>query len=405
VETASGLRTDVLSPFCQGLRVADGKALAAVMRRIGELDAGHHTVLMIQVENEVGILGQPRDFSATAERLLAGPVPAALMHDLKSRRAQLLETVRAPWEQAGARMEGTWGEVFGPAAEEIFMCWHIASHLEAVAAAGKAAYNLPHYANAWLKQARMQHAGQYPSGGPISDMLDIWRAAAPHLDFLAPDIYVDTFKDVCASYTRSGNPLFIPEARMDNRAAGQALYAFGRHAALGFGPFAADDLPADHPLGPTYQALGEIVGVVAEAQAQGRIVGFYQEDELDRSVQTLGPVKVYATQMQPRSKTAVPGGGLLIETGKHEYLAVGHGYWLGFSLPGSEIPDLEVLAVEEGTLKDGRFVPLRRLNGDENLHGQAVPLHKPGAVCRFRLNLAAGAVNFRPEWQFPETRG
>lgn len=403
VETVNGLRTDVLSPFNPALREADGRALAAVMSRIREQDERRHTVLMVQVENEVGILGQPRDFSPAAERLLAGPVPAALTAYLAARQDTLLDSVKTPWMQAGRRERGTWAEVFGPAADEIFMAWHLASNLEAVAAAGRAAYDLPMYANAWLKQARMTLPGQYPSGGPISDMLDIWRAAAPHLDFLAPDIYVDQFKEVCVSYTRSGNPLFIPEARMDNRAAGQALYAFGQHAAMGFGPFACDDLPPDHPLGPTYRTLEQLMDVVTAAQADGRIIGFYQEDELDRSVQRLGPVKVYATQMQPRSATAVPGGGLLIQLEDGAYLAVGHGYWLQFSLPGSESHDIEVLAVEEGTMEKGRFVPLRRLNGDENLHGQGVPLNRPGSVYRFRLNLAAGSVRFRPEWTFPES--
>jgi hypothetical protein len=328
-------------------------------------------------------------------------VPVSLMDYLDAHRVLLLDSVRIPWELAGNRGGGSWCDVFGSAADEIFMAWHIASHLEAVAAAGKAAYDLPLYANAWLKQARMTQPGQYPSGGPISDMLDIWRAAAPHLDFLAPDIYVDSFKDVCASYTRSGNPLFIPEARGDARAAGQALYAFGRHAAIGFGPFACDDLPADHPIGPTYRALSQIIEPLARAQSDGRIVGFYQEDELDRSVQALGSVCVYATQMVPRSQAAVPGGGIVMQLQTGDFLAVGHGYWVEFSFPGSTRPDLEVLAVEEGILEKGSFVPLRRLNGDETGHGQAVHLKTPGYCCRFRLNLAGGPVRFRPEWTFP----
>jgi hypothetical protein len=143
--------------------------------------------------------------------------------------------------------------------------------------------------------------------------------------------------------------------------------------------------------------MGEITG----AQTEGRIVGFYQQEETDRSVQALGSVCVHATQMRPRSQVAVPGGGIVVEMGNGDYLAVGHGYWVQFSLPGSDSPDLELLFVEEGKLENGRFVPLRRLNGDETWHGQAVPLNKPGSVCRFRLNPAAGSVKFRPEWQFP----
>ncbi len=79
-----------------------------------------------------------------------------------------------------------------------------------MAAAGKKEYDIPMYVNAWLIQNEQEKAGDYPSGGPVSRMMDIWRAAAPHLDLIAPDIYLSDFKAICRSYTRSGNPCSGP---------------------------------------------------------------------------------------------------------------------------------------------------------------------------------------------------
>lgn len=401
VETKTGQLTDVLSPFHDDIRRADATAFAALMGRVRAIDAEQSTVIMVQVENEVGILGQPRDFSAAAEADFAGPVPDGLMSYLKKNEAALLPAVSHSWEVAGKRLVGTWPEVFGEDADEIFMAWHLAGHMDAVAAAGNREYALPMYVNAWLKQAGMMRAGQYPSGGPISDMLDVWRAAAPHIAFLAPDIYVESFKEVCASYTRSGNPLFIPEAQKDVRVCGQAMYAIGEHAAMGFSPFAVDDLEADHPLGKTYALMGQILGRIAEAQSAGRIFGFYQETENDSSRNTMGRVCIHATSNWPRSKMAVPGGGFVIMLSDDECLAVGQNYWLEFSHPGAGVPDIELLSVEEGTLEGGEFIPLRRLNGDETLHGRGVPLREGMTVCRAKLNLSIAPIQFQPEWQFP----
>ena len=401
MQTKSGEDTDVLSAFCSELREADARAFAATMRHIREVDSDEHTVLMMQVENEVGVLGQPRDFCAAADGAFGEPVPAELIAYLGAHGDELLPEVREPWEASGFRVEGDWQEVFGESADEVFMAWHIALHLEAVAAAGRAEHDLPMYANAWLKQTGMMHPGQYPSGGPVSGMLDVWRAAAPHIDFLAPDIYVEDFKDVCASYTRGGNPLFIPEARWDARAASTAFHAIGQHAALGFAPFAIDDVEPGHPLGDTYALLARMMPLVTQAQAEGRVAGFYQQDENDHSVFTLGGLRVHATTAHVHSESGVPGGGMILVLADDEYLAVGRNYYIEFSTPGADVPDVELISVDEGTIDDGQFVPVRRLNGDETLHGRAVGLRDRLTVCRVKINAKVLPIKFQPEWEFP----
>ena len=168
-------------------------------------------------------------------------MPAALLDYLAKHRAQLAPELAATWSAAGGKTAGTWAEVFGgdPAGEEIFMAWYFADYTQAVAAAGKAELSLPMYANAALIRPGYQ-PGQYPSAGPLPHLIDVWRAAAPALDFLSPDIYFQNFSYWAELYTRSGNPLFIPEAMRSPEAAVNALYAFGALDAIGFCPFAIE---------------------------------------------------------------------------------------------------------------------------------------------------------------------
>lgn len=96
------------------------------------------------------------------------------------------------------------------------MAWQYATYIENIATAGKAEYALPMYANAALIRPNYE-PGQYNSGGPLPHSMDIWRAGAPSLDFLSPDIYFNEFAHSAAEYTRTDNPLFIPEAQGGRR--------------------------------------------------------------------------------------------------------------------------------------------------------------------------------------------
>ncbi|HEY3396119.1 MAG TPA: DUF5597 domain-containing protein [Armatimonadota bacterium] len=408
VQSEAGANMDIISPFHPAITEADARAFAALMQWIGANDPAY-TVVMMQVENEVGILSAPRDFSPAAEEAFRQPVPAGLTDYLQAHDEQLLPEVGEPWAGHGRVGGQPWAETFGKDAAEFFMAWHLASHLDAVAAAGRREHNLPMYANAWLVSEGQPSAGDYPSGGPVSRVMDIWRAAAPHLDLLAPDIYDPRFKEVCASYARGGNPLFIPEAYREARAAGAVFYAFGQHAALGFGPFAIDLREAGDPLGESYAVLAELMPLLTAAQAEGRVLGFYQQDESDQVATTLGGLKVYANTLAPSSEVAVAGGGLLISLGDDEFLAVGRNYQIGFGTPDSTGSNLELVSVDQGEIRGGAWVHHRRLNGDETVHGQVIPLGavflsglRGGVYCmRVKVNRAAGPVAFASSWVFP----
>ncbi len=374
MQTRPGENVEVLTPLSEANCQADARAFAALMRHLREIDRTRHTVLMVQVENEVGLLGASRDHCPAAEAAFAKEVPAGLMSYLQEHKDKLIPEFKKYWEAAGYRTTGTWAEVFGEGADEAFMAWHMASYVAKVAAAGKADYPLPMYANAWLIQHEKEKPGQYPSGGPVSKVMDVWRAAAPALDFLAPDIYLPDFKAICASYTRSGNPLFIPESSSET---GRAFYAIGQEA-IGFCPFAIDSLPSDHPLKDSYQVLAELLPVIVANQGADRMRGLLRYKEDSEQVDLAG----YRMEVSYPSDSKAGGYGLVIATGTDEFLVAGSGLGIHFSAQTPGPRHTRILSVDEGRFRDGRWVPGRRMNGDEDAGG-------------WRLQLPAGAPSIQ----------
>jgi beta-galactosidase GanA len=70
VHLADGTATERLSAFSDANRDADARAFAALMRRVKETDGDTGTVLMVQVENEVGVIPDARDYSPDAKPLM-----------------------------------------------------------------------------------------------------------------------------------------------------------------------------------------------------------------------------------------------------------------------------------------------------------------------------------------------
>ena len=247
----------ILSVFSEKLVQADARAFSSLMRHIKSVDH-EQTVIMMQVENEVGLLGDSRDRSPPANAAWSQRVPAELTSYLRKHSADLRPGITEAWGRHGSRQTGTWAEVFGTetSAEEIFMAWAFGRYVDRVAKAGAAEYALPMYANAWLgPQPGSLQPGDYPSGGPGARMMDIWKAAAPSLALLAPDIYVDDFNGTLTDFRRPNNPIFIPEARFD---AGNLFVALGQHNAIAFSPFGIEDGAQDAEVFQAYRLLNEI---------------------------------------------------------------------------------------------------------------------------------------------------
>jgi Domain of unknown function (DUF5597)/Beta-galactosidase len=373
-----------LSPLGEATMAADAKAFRALMHHIKSVDE-HRTVIMMQVENEIGLLGDSRDRSPAADAAWSKPVPPDLLKYLNSNKAILLPELRELWGRSGYKNEGTWNEAFGNSewAEEAFMAWNYARYVNAVIKAGKSELNIPMYVNAWLgPQPGMALPGDWPSGGPVSRVMDIWRAGAPQVDMFAPDIYADDFKGVCALYARSGNPLFIPEARDQ---AGNLFWALGNNSALGWAVFGVDDLTPEDQISKSYKTLEGMLPELAQAQAASKVAAVLLLDGETSQVVSLGGYKITIKKLRTSepaatAPTLLAGGvsyesramagdtrsfGLILNTAPDEFIFVGSNLNPSFALDETNPAIVQIGTIEEGSYLNGKWIPGRRLNGDE----------------------------------------
>ena len=395
VRIANGKNIEVLSTLTgKGLK-ADARAFRILMRHIREVDSEKQTVIMIQVQNEVGILGDSRDRSDIANEAFKQPVPTELMKYLIKHKENLLPELKEVWSAAGNRESGNWTEVFGNGskADEIFMAWNYARYVNRVAEAGKAEYPLPMYVNAWIIQPQDEKPGDYPSGGPQAHVHDIWRAGAPQIDILAPDIYLFNFTEICQMYSRSGNTLFVPESFAGEFGASNVFYAVGQQNAIGYSPFGIDSRISDVENGPiprAYEILSQLSLLILDAQSKGNIAGAALNKNNPMQVIELGGYKLEVALRQQRRRTTVPDSGycIIILIGTDEYIVAGKDIQVTFFSNTSTDKIVGLMSVYEGRFSDGKWIPGRKLNGDSimlNYHlDQMAEENRPGSVVRIQ---------------------
>jgi hypothetical protein len=389
---ADGNREEILSALARENLAADSGAFAALMAHLRETDGTDHTVVMVQVENEIGMVPSARDHSAGADRAFASAVPAELLGYLVAHSDRLHPQLKSAWACAGSRQAGTWAEVFGegPAGEEIFMAWYFARYTEGVAAAGKKEYPLPMYVNAALIRPGYQ-PGQYPSAGPLPHLADIWRAAAPSIDILSPDIYFQDFIPWARRYKQPGNPIFIPEAMRGPEASVNGLFAFGALDAIGFSPFGIESIgdPAAKYLAASFGLVAQLEPLLLASQGLGKSAGLLPEGPEQRQPQkvNLGGYVLSVTFEKgapPALADGVivpsgapeapqPSGGLVISTGPDEFLFAGTGLIVTFEA-GKPRSTAGILSAEEGWFVDGKWENILWLSGDQTHQGRHVRL-------------------------------
>jgi hypothetical protein len=387
-----GRRVDSPSPHAPALLEADTRAFRALMRHLGKVDP-QRTVIMVQVQNEPGAWNTVRDYSPAAQALFEAPVPAELLRALGRE----------------ARAGADWTTAFGKDADEFFHAWSVARFIGQVAAAGKAEYPLPLYVNAALRDPLSQPAaGTYESGGPTDNVLDIWKAAAPAVDLLAPDIYMEDSArhlKVLDLYARKDNALFVPET---GRAAAMSRYFFPALArgAIGWSPFGIDSLvPADAAKGSpragdaawesfavNYRAVGPMMREVARMAFEGRLHAAVEEKDAHRQVLELGRWRAVVTfgpvtlgyGRSPGGNPEPVGRVLIARLGEDEFLVAGHLCRVDFEVKDAASgAQRDFLRVEEGGYENGAFRPRRIWNGDET--DWALNFGASGQVLRVRL--------------------
>jgi len=363
-----GRRVDSPSPHSAAALEADRHAFSAFMRLLKSIDT-LNTVIMVQVENEPGSWNTVRDFSPEAQKLFNAAVPAELLKAM------------GPNAPAG----GTWPEVFGANADEYFHAWSVARFIDQVAAAGKAEYPLPMYVNAALRDPLTPGpASTYESGGATDNVLWIWKAAAPSIDLLAPDIYQPDsarYLKVLELYSRPDNTLFVPETMGSAEQARMCFAALG-HGAIGWSPFGLDyTVVAQQPIGAprlteeslapvalNYQILRPIQREVAKLNFEGKLQTVVEQAGGLTQTMDFGNWQAIVTFGVARNGTAVgnpqpSGRALVAKTGENQFLVTGAFCRIDFKAASGGQRDF--LRVEEGGYEQGVFHPARIWNGDE----------------------------------------
>jgi hypothetical protein len=374
VQGPQGEETEIISPLCRAAMEADSRAFAALLQHVKSVDETDRTVLMVQVENESGMVGTDRDYSEPANHLFDRPVPKELLTSLESHHQQLSAPMAEVWSKSPK--SGTWKQVFGELAPESFSAWLVSSYVNTVATAGKSEYPLPMYANDWLIEG-VERPGRWPSGGPTVNVLDVWKAAAPSIDILAPDIYYPKFYDVAAQYTRPDNPLFVPETNFNPYFIGFAYTTFGRFNGIGYSPFGFDDVlkggvPAAIGAGfeDTYRVLRPMLPLIARYQYTGKLhpilQGIANGEDWKESIRVgdrlAANVEFTATFDPAKGGRAC---GMIIELAPDDFIVMGTGFDVKFREMEGPLRDAQLISIEEGTFQGEQWTPSRRLNGDE----------------------------------------
>ena len=368
-----------LSYLCEETCRADARAFGRLMAYIREIDSGEHTVVSIQVENETGLMGAAREHSDEADALFAAPVPQDFADYMHDHRTTAVGDVRDALEKG--KSSGTWKEIFGRAAEEIFSAYHIACYVNAVAEAGKREYDIPMTVNCWLNKPG-EAPGTYPSGGPIAKMMEIWRYCSPNIDIFAPDIYVPNFAEVCEEYARNDNPLYIPECATHGYAGARAVLCVGRYHAVCYSPFGFEDMgapfnnqqmalfgadmtdpalqtPQDVEIyGKLNRMLGGMMPLLAEKYGTKDLQASSGEIS-DAAVFEMGDYRICAN-FQKKA-----GVCLVLRVSEGSFYLIVQDAALSFQSSNPTKPGIDILTLEEGEFTQGNWHTGRRLNGDE----------------------------------------
>ena len=366
---------DVLSPLSRNTLEADKSAFVKLMQHLKQTDGEQHTVLLIQVENESGNIGSVRDNSAEANREFAGAVPSDLL-------------------AAAHKQPGTWSQVFGADADEMFQFYHQARYINEIAAAGKAEFPIPCYINVWidypaaeLPERQLEMPGiAYPSGGAVQKMVGLWRALAPSIDMIGPDIYADDspfYRDTMHAYHRTDNPLWIPETGRSDSFSKFFFYALG-DGAIGFSPFGVDqsgwNILGDEPWkahARNFALIAPMSREIAEFEFEGKLKTAVEEP--GQTAQELDFGAWQATVAygfpQPDGRRApgtkdAHGAALVAQLGPDEFLVTGVDASVNFHLTG-KLPWMrsQIITAEQGVYDNGLWRPQKLWNGDETDRG------------------------------------
>jgi beta-galactosidase GanA len=382
VKDNTGRSQEILSSFSENVLEADKKAFENLMRFIKDFDAKDHTVIMMQVENEIGMLPSSRDYQTLANEAIKKEVPAELTQYLKSHKEQLVPEFLNIWKTNGYKTTGNWEEIFGKDlhTDEIFMAYYYSKFTNNITEAGKKIYPLPMFVNAALNRAGRE-PGNYPSAGPLPHLMDVWKAAGTAVDFLSPDFYNPDFKHWCDLYTRQGDVLFVPEHVFDNTAPAKALFTIGNYEGLGFSPFSIESTqkPEEEPLGKMYGLIKELTPLITTNQGQDKIKSVLLNKTESETIVRFGKYEFtckydYTLSWTPgaRTETWPMSSAIIIQTSENEFYVAGTGVVIIAKPLENKDLNIGILKVDEGNFINNKWSIKRHLNGDQTHQGRHI---------------------------------
>ncbi|GAA3112260.1 hypothetical protein JOF29_002745 [Kribbella aluminosa] len=375
-----------LSPFGEATVTADSRAFAELMAYLAREDT-LHTVIMVQVENEVGLLGGSRDHSPLANDVFSAQVPPPVIAAVAGHPGT---PVHADWVTRGSKSAGTWADVFGDSdnTDELFMACAYAAYVERVAGTGRARLDVPLLVNAWLDGSTVNpgptgvagggRPGDYPSGGPVIRVAPIWREFAPTIDLLCPDFYFGDVRAVCERYADASAGLFIPEMHRTADGVAQMFLAVGEYGAVGVSPFGADSLSPhtpDHGRLADANAMLRMAHQLIRERPGAKRRGFLLDDAAPSPRVQLGDY-VLSVELDKRSALE-PAYGIVIEQDPGRFVILGRGFTVSFSALDGKVG---VRSAQELHWNGDHIQPGRRLNGDETAAGTLGRFPAYGAV-------------------------
>lgn len=376
--------TTTLSPLCRETIAADSRAYCQLLKHLKKKDRNRR-VCMIQVENEMGAFVDV-DHCKEAREAFNGPVPKGLTDYLQKHGKTMDGTLARQWKRHGSKRKGSWEELFGEGdlTRQFFMAAAFAQFAEQVTRAGKEVYPIPAYVNCWIADEDAK-PGSYPNGGPRPVVLDIYKALAPSVDLLAPDIYRPTLYSIVEAYHRPDNALFIPELKLE---AGNAYYTLAEHDAICFSPFGIEDAEKDSVFCEEYRVLGGLLPLISAYQGTGRMHGFVRQEGIDGPGDTVR-LDFSPYEMEVRYlRDARRAHGLAVKIADDEFVVAGAGCEVVFhSKHQGQICKIG-WAEEVEPAGNGEWRTLRVLNGDETGHHNWLPLaqgRKTSRIYRIRL--------------------
>ena len=371
LENADHLPLDGMSPFGEQTLACDKAAFKALMTHLREHDAARHTVIMVQVENEPGLLGTVRDHTVTADRTFDVPVPTEVLN------------------ATGQSRHGNWSDVFGSQAAEIFSAWAVSHYINQVAEAGRAVYPLPLYVNAWLHYRGLKDPGtDFPSGGATYDLLNVWKSQSPAISIIGTDSYTNNLEQFHAGvlpYQREDNAPWLSESgiTVPNTRWTYDLMARG---GIGASVFGVDDPDHDEAIsahGLDNTLLAPLIPTLVTAASKNNVAALLEERGGPSPTHIFGSWMVraaFGASWGLPDPAEAPSDGK--ETGRAHvarldathFLVAGTGARINFLSRNHDGGIHEVVRVEEGTYDaQGIWHLVRIWNGDETDYGMRLP--------------------------------